>query len=537
VAKKTNKTDKPLADNNVPEEIVAQRPPGIGGKFIHNKWTYHVPLDPIPEAEIKETFTTDIVVVGAGTSGLAATLTAVENGAKVIEIERHTTFRYSGGHIAAIDSRLQKQLGIKVNKEEICLELMRASGNHANQKLIRMWADNSGETMDWIMDMTDADGVTTSIYQWPLPAGFDDKKRYYPEYTTTHFHHDKKTGERSHAMSLRNLEKHALKLGAEIRYETRAVQLIRQNNGRVTGVIARNKAGDYIQFNTRKAVVLCTGDYGNNPWMMQQYCPHAADIALENNGYMTRYEHLRVAPEPLNTGDGHQMAMRIGAVMETGIHAPMTHATAGPLGNGAWLRVNLNGERYENEDVPAPGIANALTHQTGKKAWQVFDSKFETELPKMGIGLGVFNAMNPMIKSNLEKNTLQANTIKELAGKMRVPANNLQATIDRYNYLAKTGEDVDFFKRPDRLTTIEKPPFYAGLSSREFLVVLGGLETNLKLQPLDAEKKVIPGLYLAGNLIGSRFAIDYPTMCAGLTHAMAYVFGRIAGRYAAEEKV
>jgi fumarate reductase flavoprotein subunit len=82
---------------------------------------------------------------------------------------------------------------------------------------------------------------------------------------------------------------------------------------------------------------------------------------------------------------------------------------------------------------------------------------------------------------------------------------------------------------------IDKPPFYAGLSKREFLVVLGGLNTNLRLQPLDADRKVIPGLYLAGNMVGNRFAVDYPVMCAGLSHGLAYVTGRLAGQYAATE--
>ena len=72
---------------------------------------------------------------------------------------------------------------------------------------------------------------------------------------------------------------------------------------------------------------------------------------------------------------------------------------------------------------------------------------------------------------------------------------------------------------------------------QEFLVVLGGLNTNLKLQPLDANRKVIPGLYLAGNTVGNRFAVDYPTMCPGLTHGMAWVTGRFAGLYAAAEDV
>ncbi|MGA2110234.1 MAG: FAD-binding protein, partial [Syntrophorhabdales bacterium] len=80
-------------------------------------------------------------------------------------------------------------------------------------------------------------------------------------------------------------------------------------------------------------------------------------------------------------------------------------------------------------------------------------------------------------------------------------------------------------------------PFFAGSIKQEFLVVLGGLNTNTKFQPLDANRKVIPGLYLAGNTVGNRFAVDYPTMCPGLSHGMAYVSGRLAGLYASGEEV
>ena len=117
----------------MPKIVEAIRP--TGGKYILDKWTYHVPSSTIPEEDIKETFTTDVVVVGAGTSGKAAALSASQAGARVIQIDRHTTFRYSGGHIAAIDSRVQKKLGIKVDKDDVCLQLMRWAGNKPDQRL------------------------------------------------------------------------------------------------------------------------------------------------------------------------------------------------------------------------------------------------------------------------------------------------------------------------------------------------------------------------------------------------------------------
>jgi fumarate reductase flavoprotein subunit len=517
-----------------PKDIEAQRPAGLN-KFVLKKWTYHVPSEPISSKEIKENFTADVIVVGAGTSGKAAALTAALAGAKVIQIDRHITFRYSGGHIAAIDSRVQKKAGVQVDVDDIIRQLMRSSGNYPDQRWYRLWAEHSGPTLDWVMDMTDPEGITTNLYQYPRPSWYDPKKEYYPDYPVTLFQSAPWSKGLDHSLSLNNLQKHALKNGVVIHYQTRAMQVGREENGRVTSVIAMNKNGDYVRYNAQKAVIMCTGDYGNNPWMMQQYCPQGADIALAVNIYMTRNQDLLDTPEPLDTGDGYQMVMRIGGVMGPGPHAPMAHATAGPLGNAPFLRVNIDGERYENEDVTAQSIANQLNHQPLKKAWQIFDGKWEDEITRMGIGLGRFYVITEKVRADFETLSIKADSIEELAEKINVPVKTFKATVARYNEMAKNGKDTDYGKYPLRLTPINKPPYYAGATKQEFLVVLGGLNTNMKLQPLDADRKVIPGLYLAGNMVGNRFAIEYPVMCAGLSHGLAYVTGRLAGKYAAEE--
>jgi fumarate reductase flavoprotein subunit len=414
---------------------------------------------------------------------------------------------------------------------------MKWAGNKPDQRFYRLWANNSGPVLDWLMDMSHAAGIETRMYQWPRPEGFDLKKEYYPEYPVCHWQSYNDSRELNHSLLLNCVQEHALKLGVDIRYQTRAIQLVRQGKGRVMGVIAWDKRGEFVQFNAHKAVVLCTGDYGNNPDMMKKYCSIAADIARTNNIYMNANEDLRAAPEPLNTGDGHQIAMWIGAVMEPAPHAPVAHATVGPLGNGAFLRVNINGVRYENEDVPGQSIANSIVRQPGEKVWQVFDSKWEEELPRMGVGLGKFYVVNEIIRARVKEGAVEADTLEKLARKIDVPIKTFKATINSYNQLARMAKDPDFGKCPERLTTIEKPPFFAALIQQEFLVVLGGLNTNLKFQPLDTDGNVIRGLYLAGNTVGNRFAVDYPTMCPGLTHGMAWTTGRIAGLNAASKKI
>ena len=122
----------------------------------------------------------------------------------------------------------------------------------------------------------------------------------------------------------------------------------------------------------------------------------------------------------------------------------------------------------------------------------------------------------------------KADTIEELTRKMEVPIATFKATIKRYNELAKLGKDLDFSKRGDRMTTIEKAPFYTSKGSYELLVVLGGLNVNTKFQPTDKDSEPIPGLYVAGNVVGNRFAVDYPLLLPGFTHALALFTGRNA---------
>jgi fumarate reductase flavoprotein subunit len=502
----------------------------------NKKKKFVVPQEPIPANDIRETFNTEVVVVGAGTSGKAAALSAAQAGAKVIQIDKHVTYRWGGGMIGAIDSQLQKKNGVVVNKDDVCLQLMKWCGNKPDQRLYRVWTDHSGAVMDWLMNITDPEGIGTLLSQWPRPAGYDPRTEYYPDFPVAHIHTDFKNKGLNHSLALNIVQNRALKLGVEIRYQTPAVQLVRQPNGRVNGVIARDKNGNYMQFNASKAVILCTGDYGNNPWMMEQYCAPSVEIARNHNIYMTRNQDLLDAPEPLNVGDGHQMAMLVGGIMEPGPHAPMSHATVGASGANAFLRVNIDGERFENEDVPAQSQANSLARQPGKRVWQIFDSKWETEIPRMGVGLGTFYQVNDMVRTSVEAKTVKADTIKELARKMDVPYAKFQATIDRINELARTGKDLDYGKRADRLTTVDKPPYYAGIIEQHILVVLGGIITNPQFQPLDKDRKVIPGLYLAGNTVGNRFAVDYPTMCAGLSHGFAWMSGRLTGLAATAEK-
>jgi len=498
---------------------------------LERKYSFEIPPDPIPEYLIQETIKPDVVVVGGGISGISAAISAVEAGAETVLIEKTARSQGRGLMYGAIGSRLQKKLGIEIDPDEVILNLMKEAGNRPDQRLLRMWAEGSGASMDWLMDMTDAAGIKVFILHFPPPPSFNNANEYYPQYLATHHYElERRPGE--HPVTKCMMD-NALKKGVIVHFNTKAEQLIRRGKGGVTGLIAKNNDGDYVRYNT-KAIVLCTGDYGSNPEMVAKYCPHVAHF----KSFISA-----------STGDGHIMAMWAGAVMEPGPHVPMMHVTPYPLGV-AFLNVNIKGERFQNEDVPGYAYSNAVLHQPGRTGWQVFDSKYPEELPKMGIGLGKFNSVTDDIKEYpemqytltrefVEKETVQADTIEELAEKMMVPADSLHATVTRYNELARLGKDFDFGKRADRLTTIDHPPYFAGKDKglNGYLCILGGINVNDGMQALDKNFEPIPGLYLAGNTMGNRFGCDYPTMVPGISHGMCLHFGRTAGANAAKSAI
>jgi fumarate reductase flavoprotein subunit len=483
-------------------------------KIPERLYSFETPPDPIRANDIKEIINTEVVVIGAGIAGLSAALSAAEAGAKTILLEKMAAVQARGHDNAFIGSRLQEKLGIKIDKDEIIRNLVKYGANKPDQRLIRMWAEGSGKTADWLLDMTDAAGIEVIINHYPPPPAFNNATEYYPQYPVTHHCHNER-------LVAKCLLDNVLKKGVVTHFKTRVKQLLRKKRGRVTSVIAQNANGEYLQFNASKAVVLCTGDYGNNAQMMAKYCPQSSYLA---------------SMIPTSTGDGHMMAMWIGAVMEPGPHTPMIHGPAGPLLSSAFLQVNLLGERFQNEDVPIQSNVNAVERQPGGMIWQVFDSKYPEELPYHGIGLGKIIIATEKVQQDVAKAAIMADSIEELAVKMKLPVETFKATVKRYNELARSRKDLDFGKRPDRLSPVDSPPYYAGKSGYSLLAVMGGLNVNQKLQPLDKDWNVIPGLYLAGNTMGNRFAVDYPTMCPGLSHGMAIHYGRIAGLNAASQK-
>lgn len=509
---------------------------------------------PIDAADIKETVDADIVIIGSALSGLCACRAAVENGAKnIVVIEKADTWQCRSNQFGTIGGKIQEDLGIKIDRNAAVGQLMKECGYRPNQRILNLWADNSGEAFDWFLapmegkyvvenesDPYDAEEGHLSVRKthWTEPDNSHTEDDFYPIFS------DCQITLPTMAPWVEAIYNICVEAGVTFKFSTWARQLVRENNeGPVTGVICQDVDGNYSQVNASKAVLLATGDFAGNKDMMSYYVPWATRFA-------SIFPNRDAAGDPTNTGDGQCMGMWIGAKMEDGPLAPMTHHLGGPLGMDAFLLTDVNGDRFVNEDVGGQPFQNQLSRLPKKTAWQVFDSEWPNQLQYMDCGHGNVSwyvdddkvpggsyGRNAYISQAMFDEAMstdagvQADTIEELAEKMGVPVEEFCATIERYNELAKKGVDEDFGKRADRMFAIENPPFYGyKLTDTVLLVCMGGLETTVDFEVLDTNDDVIPGLYAVGNAQGGRFLVDYPLPCPGISHGMAMTHGMLVGR-------
>ncbi len=516
-------------------------PADPGSAAVDNVPSFLKPPAPIADSEITETISADVIIVGGGMSGLCAAMSAAEEGAKVILIEKSEQVNFRGNDYGAIGSKMQKQINNAVPKLEAVQEIMRYNAYKGNQRVVSLWADNSGMVADWIMAKAEGYGCK------PKPVPIDETMtpgttvRGFP---TLSFRmdpsdvaiNDAPQGTDPWTASMRyTLKQGCLDAGVDIRFKTPAVQLVREddNKGRVTAVIAGEK-GSYKKFVGNKGIVMCSGDYNADQEMREYYIPS------------TKYIHanmFEMVNGLINTGDGHKMGMWIGAAMDEFPHAPMYFDFAVPgapiladaLMRQPWLNVNERGQRYGNEELPYAYLCNAQRQQPGNARWAIWDAKWPEEAPSFKVVACKdmrTNFHNPdNVAQYIEKGFIRsAESLEELAQKIEVPKDVFLATVARYNDLAKKGTDDDYGKRAACLTTIEKPTFYASPLGTALLVTLGGLKINEQLQVLDQELKVIPGLYAAGNASGNYYANDYCVNLPGNSHGRAFTFGYLAGK-------
>ena len=532
----------------------------------------------IDESKVAKTVDVDVAVVGCGIAGVAACRSVAEDGGLVAAFEKADGPQCRSGEYAVINGKVQAKWGrdtwTREQIDDIIDSHMVESTYRCKRSIMSKWAHNIGDAFDWWVEANpdlyyaettrsaipdeSADNFIIPIF-YPLPEHYDWKQERFPCYpTSVEFKPDQ------HVTVEANMQK-AIDTGNVQTFYGCFVEKLIMENGRCVGLYARDAAtGEYIKCNASKGVILSTGDYSQNTKMLKHFCPEV----IENN-IQCLFTNVDVEGNFTNQGDGIQLGMWAGAQVQQS-HAPMIHhmgggadlAGVGVMGNAGFLNLDLNGKRFMNEDLPGQQLENQIELQKNRESWQIFDSNWPQQLPYMPAAHGgacyyedyASEAEGPKNNTTYRNykspyqleaavadgRAVKADTLEELVTKIYPDDTAAQQTalesIQRYNQLAKDGYDEDFHKPASRMWALENGPFYADkFTTALLLVCIGGLESDENCHTFDADRNVIPGLYVAGNVQGNRFATEYPIGLKGVSHSMAMYYGYVAGKNAMQE--
>ena len=532
----------------------------------------------IDESKVAKTLDVDVAVVGCGIAGVAACRSVAEDGGLVAAFEKADGPQCRSGEYAVINGKVQAKWGrdtwTREQIDDIIDSHMVESTYRCKRSIMSKWAHNIGDAFDWWVEANpdlyyaettrsaipdeSADNFIIPIF-YPLPEHYDWKQERFPCYpTSVEFKPDQ------HVTVEANMQK-AIDTGNVQTFYGCFVEKLIMENGRCVGLYARDAAtGEYIKCNASKGVILSTGDYSQNTKMLKHFCPEV----IENN-IQCLFTNVDVEGNFTNQGDGIQLGMWAGAQVQQS-HAPMIHhmgggadlAGVGVMGNAGFLNLDLNGKRFMNEDLPGQQLENQIELQKNRESWQIFDSNWPEQLPYMPAAHGGacyyedYASEDEGPKNNTtyrnykspyqleaavaDGRAVKADTLEELVAKIYPDDTAAQQTaldsIQRYNELAKAGYDEDFHKPASRMWAVENGPFYADkFTTALLLVCIGGLESDEDCHTFDADRNVIPGLYVAGNIQGNRFATEYPIGLKGVSHSMAMYYGYVAGKNALKD--
>ena len=457
-------------------------------------------------ADEEKELTTDIVVVGAGGTGLSAAASAYENGADVIVLEKLAitggSTALSGGGISATDTKFQRELGITDTKQS-WMELWKerqATSNpgsiYPDYDRVDKFMDEAVITTEWLVDYVGHEYGSIEGY------GVDFVERiHFPAEID---------GKKGGAAFIQSIENFVRKNNIEVMTETKATELITDENGDVVGVVAEGKDGK-VTIHAKK-VILAAGGFAKNDELLERLAPKLAGTAALS------------AASAGSTGDGILMAEKIGAALyedpwSIGLSfGAKVDGTAGLAWDWTKVYVNETGERFVNEETHYAIITNIVAEQG--TPWLILDSSeanaatvelLEAALPSGEVAKG--------------------ETYEELGIAMGVPGETLAKTMADYNEGAKTGAD-SLGKSSNFLVPMEKAPYYALKIYPKTMGTFGGVKTNENYQVLREDGSIINNLY-AGGECANRVLYNQVYM-SGSAVQFAATSGRISGAHAAQ---
>lgn len=472
---------------------------------------------PNDEKGQEEELSSDVIVVGGGATGMAATIRLEEAGKSVILVEKTSslggTIRVSGGNQVVQGSKVQKEAGVTNDSVKSMEEDFLKNGDQLNDaELLGIYAKNVGAATDWLSDDV---GV-----RYNMEGGLHQLAEYA---INRELAYDE--GGIGAAETL-NDKVHAT--DANVLLNTVAKHLIVEN-GKVTGVEAESQKGKKYTLKA-DAVILATGGYGNNNDLLPASARNGLFYGLDSsNG-----EGLVMAVEDANAGTTHMEYIK---EYPNGVETSKKHAKSTIAGNitafsKAAILVNQKGERVVNEKASNHDILNALKKQSGETLYLVMDeatfNEWKTKLAAAGLSEDMIDAYVANNGKSEPVFTMGA-TIKEAAEAAGIDGNVLTKTIEKFNTYVEDGEDKAFHRAKEYLTsTFAEGNIYIVEQKARYATTMGGLDVDGNLQVVDTNGKVIDGLYAAGEIIGGVMGDDSPS---GANNGWALTSGKYVADY------
>ena len=451
---------------------------------------------------------TDVVVIGGGGAGLAAAVSAHENGANVIVLEKMPRVGgntiISGASYNAVDPKRQEAQGIEDSLDKHFQQTYEGGDKLGDPELIKKLVDNAYPTIEWLegMGMEFKDTLHTVLGGlWPrahapvepLGTGFINTYMNYIEENNSEM---------------------------EVLVNTEATELIMEDN-KVVGVKAKSSDGELI-LKANKGVIIASGGFGANVEMRDEYNKNWAPLT-----------NIKTTNHPGATGDGLSMAKVVGANlidMEQIQLLPMGDPNTGSLSGNIEqsvenrIFVNKDGNRFVDEGARRDVMTKALFEQEDSFMWVILDShSYPTG--------DVRNHFNESIDELVEEGrAFKADTLEELATQIGISPENLVEAVNKFNDSVEAGK-ADEFGRTLYQHKIDTAPFYAGARVPTVHHTMGGIQINVNTEVLDTDGNIIPGLYAAGEVTGG---IHGTNRLGGNALADITVFGKIAGEMAAK---